>query len=71
MIRIDAMGLASARVDMQARANRLLASVVGVFGVAQAHQGYLFTNARCNHIKLVVHDDCCGPGAAHDFPAGD
>ncbi|VFR32057.1 Mobile element protein [plant metagenome] len=34
----------------------LLARVVQVFGAAQAHHGYLFTNARANRIRLVVHD---------------
>ena len=27
-----------------------------VFGAAQAHHGYLFTNARATRIKLLVHD---------------
>lgn len=56
MIRIDAMWLASAPVDMRAGADRLLAAVVEVFGAAQAHHGYLFANARGTRVKLLVHD---------------
>ncbi|MCY1247379.1 IS66 Orf2 like protein [compost metagenome] len=43
-------------MDMRAGAERLLASVVKVFGAAQAHHGYLFANARHTRIKLLVHD---------------
>lgn len=56
MIRIDAMWLACAPVDMRAGADRLLAAVVLVFGAAQAHHGYLFANSRGTRIKLLVHD---------------
>ncbi|MBS0499088.1 MAG: IS66 family insertion sequence element accessory protein TnpB [Proteobacteria bacterium] len=56
MIRIDAVWLAVEPMDMRAGAERLLASVVKVFGAAQAHHGYLFANARANRIKLIVHD---------------
>ena len=56
MIRIDAMWLAVEPVDMRAGADRLLASVVRVFGAAQAHHGYLFANARASRIMLLVHD---------------
>lgn len=56
MIRIDAMWLATEPVDMRAGADRLLARVVQVFGAAQAHHGYLFTNARGTRVKLLVHD---------------
>ena len=56
MIRIDALWLATAPVDMRAGAERLLARVVEVFGCAQAHHGYLFANARATRIKLLVHD---------------
>jgi len=41
---------------MRAGTERLLARVVQVFGVAQAHHGYLFANARGTRIELVVHD---------------
>ena len=56
MIRIDALWLAVEPTDMRAGAERLLASVVQVFGSAQAHHGYLFSNARTTRIKLLVHD---------------
>ncbi len=56
MIRIDAVWLAVEPTDMRAGADRLLASVVQVFGAAQAHHGYLFANARSTRIKLLVHD---------------
>jgi len=56
VIRIDAVWLAVQPIDMRAGAERLLASVVQVFGAAQAHHGYLFANARVTRIKLLVHD---------------
>ena len=56
VIRIDALWLATAPVDMRAGHERLLARVVQVFGCAQAHHGYLFANARASRIKLLVHD---------------
>jgi transposase len=56
VIRIDAMWLAVEPVDMRAGAERLLARVVQVFGVARAHHGYLFANARATRVRLVVHD---------------
>ena len=56
MIRIDALWLAVQPMDMRAGTERLLASVVQVFGQAQAHHGYLFANARATRIKLLVHD---------------
>jgi transposase len=56
VIRIDAMWLAVEPIDMRAGADRLLASVVQVFGAARAHHGYLFANARASRVKLLVHD---------------
>ena len=56
MIRIDALWLSAEPIDMRAGTERLLARVVQVFGVAQAHHGYLFANARGTRIKLLVHD---------------
>ena len=56
MIRIDCLWLAAQPTDMRAGADRLLARVVQAFGAAQAHHGYLFTNARATRIKLLVHD---------------
>ena len=57
LIQVDALWLAVQPVDMRAGADRLLASVVQVFGSAQAHHGYLFANARATQMKLLVHDD--------------
>lgn len=61
MIRIEAMWLAAAPVDMRCGADRLLARVVQVFGAAQAHHGYLFANARGNQttfsIPIIVCSD--------------
>ena len=56
LIQVDAVWLAVQPIDMRAGADRLLASVVRVFGAAQAHHGYLFANARATRIKLLVHD---------------
>ena len=56
MIRIDSLWLSVEPTDMRAGAERLLATVVQVFGSAQAHHGYLFANARTTRIKLLVHD---------------
>jgi len=56
VIRIDAVWLAVQPIDMRTGVDRLLASVVQVFGVAQAHHGYLFANARASRIRLLVHD---------------
>ena len=56
VIRIDALWLAVQPTDMRAGADRLLDSVVQVFGSAQAHHGYLFANQRATRIKLLVHD---------------
>ena len=52
VIRIDAVWLAVQRIDMRTGVDRLLASVVQVFGAAQAHHCYLFTNARSSRIRL-------------------
>ena len=56
VIRIDAVWLAVQPIDMGTGVDRLLASVVQVFGAAQAHHGYLFANARSSRIRLLVHD---------------
>ena len=56
MIRIDSLWLAVEPMDMRAGAERLLASVVQVFGSAQAHHGSLVANVRATRIKLLVHD---------------
>ncbi|MDM0029908.1 IS66 family insertion sequence element accessory protein TnpB [Variovorax saccharolyticus] len=56
MNRIDAVWLSVDPIDMRLGADRLLARVVQVFDAAQAHQGYLFANARANRIKRRVHN---------------
>ena len=56
MIRIDSLWLAVVPMDMRVGTERLLARVVQVFGSAQAHHGYLFSNTRGTRIKLLVHD---------------
>ena len=56
MIRIDALWLCVAPVDMRCGMERLLAHVVTTLGAARAHHGYLFCNARSSRIKLLVHD---------------
>lgn len=56
MIRIDAVWLAAAPLDMRAGTDTALARVVAVFGAAHPHQAYLFANRRANRIKVLVHD---------------
>ena len=56
MIRIDAVWLATAPMDMRAGTDTALARVVSVFGAAHPYTAYLFANARGNRIKVLVHD---------------
>jgi len=56
VIRIDAVWLAAQPIDMRTGVDRLLATVVQVFGAAQVHHGYLFANARASRMRLLVHD---------------
>lgn len=70
MIRIDAVWLAVQPIDMRTGVDRLLASVVEVFGAAQAHHGYLFANARASRIRLLVHDGFGVWCAAHRLNQG-
>jgi transposase len=56
VIRIDAVWLATAPMDMRAGTDTALARVVSVFGAAHPHTAYLFANARGNRIKVLVHD---------------
>ena len=56
MIRIDAVWLATAPMDMRAGTDTALARVVSVFGAAHPHTAYLFANQRGNRIKVLVHD---------------
>jgi transposase len=56
MIKIDAVWLACAPLDMRAGTESALARVVNVFGEARPHHAYLFANRRANRMKLLVHD---------------
>ncbi|HSW19643.1 MAG TPA: IS66 family insertion sequence element accessory protein TnpB [Ramlibacter sp.] len=56
MIRIDAVWLAIAPLDMRAGTDTALARVVKVFGSARPHHAYLFANRRANRLKVLVHD---------------
>jgi transposase len=56
MIRIDAVWLATAPMDMRAGTETALSRVVTVFGAAHPHTAYLFANQRGNRIKVLVHD---------------
>lgn len=56
MIRIDAVWLSTAPLDMRAGTDTALARVVAVFGAAHPHTAYLFANRRANRMKVLVHD---------------
>jgi len=56
MIRIDAIWLATAPLDMRAGFDTALSRVVTVFGAAQPHHAYLFANRRTNRMKVLAHD---------------
>jgi transposase len=56
VIRVDTIWLATEPIDMRAGPDTVLAHVVKAFGEAHAHHAYLFTNKRCNRMKVLVHD---------------
>lgn len=56
VIRLDAVWLATAPIDMRAGTETVLARVVAVFGAAHAHHAYVFANRRANRLKVLVHD---------------
>ncbi len=56
MIRVDTVWLAVEPLDLRIGLESALARVVAVFGAAQPHHAYLFTNRRINRIKVLVHD---------------
>jgi transposase len=56
VIRVEAVWLAVEPLDLRIGMESALARVVGVFGAAQPHHAYLFTNRRVNRIKVLVHD---------------
>ncbi|WP_161566513.1 IS66 family insertion sequence element accessory protein TnpB [Pseudomonas aeruginosa] len=55
-IPIPLVWLATEPLDMRAGTETALARVVQVFGAAQPHCAYLFTNKRANRMKVLVHD---------------
>jgi transposase len=56
VIRIDAIWLSTAPLDMRAGTDTALARVVAVFGSARPHHAYLFANRRSNRMKVLIHD---------------
>lgn len=56
MIRVDAIWLAVAPLDMRAGPDTALAKVIAVFGAARPHHAYVFANKRANRLKVLVHD---------------
>ena len=56
MIRVDALWLSIAPLDMRAGMDTLLAQVVQVFGEARPHHAYLFANRRGTRMKVLIHD---------------
>jgi transposase len=56
VIRVDALWLSVAPLDMRAGTDTILAQVVQVFGEARPHHAYLFANRRGTRLKVLVHD---------------
>ena len=56
VIRVDALWLSVAPLDMRAGMDTLLAQVVRVFGEARPHHAYLFANRRGTRMKVLIHD---------------
>jgi transposase len=56
VIRVDAVWLAVAPLDMRSGTESALARVVNVFGSARPHHAYLFANRRASRMKVLVHD---------------
>ena len=56
MIRIEALWLATAPLDMRAGPDKALAREVNVFGAARLHHADLFANQRGTRTKVLVHD---------------
>ncbi len=56
MMRVDIWLLAVAPLDMRCGMDTLLARVIAVFGSAQPHTAYAFTNPRANRMKVLIHD---------------
>lgn len=56
MIRVDAVWLCVAPMDMRSGTDTALARVVEVFGAARPHHAYVFANRRSTRLKVLVHD---------------
>jgi transposase len=56
VIRLEAVWLATAPLDMRAGTDTALARVVAVFGAARPHHAYCFANRRASRMKVLVHD---------------
>jgi transposase len=56
VIRVDAVWLAVAPIDMRMGLDTAMARVITVFGAAKPHHAYLFANRRGNRIKVLIHD---------------
>ena len=56
MIKIEAVWMSTAPLDMRAGTDTALARVVAVFGAARPHHAYCFANRRANRMKVLVHD---------------
>ncbi len=56
VIRVDAVWLSVAPLDMRAGMDTLLAQVVQVFGEARPHHAYLFASRRGTRLEVLVHD---------------
>ncbi|MBS0353200.1 MAG: IS66 family insertion sequence element accessory protein TnpB [Proteobacteria bacterium] len=56
MIRVEALWLSVAPLDMRAGMDTILAQVVQVFGEARPHHAYLFANRRGTRMKVLIHD---------------
>ena len=56
MIRVEALWLSVAPLDMRAGMDTILTQVVRVFGEARPHHAYLFANRRGTRMKVLIHD---------------
>ena len=56
VIRVEALWLSVAPLDMRAGMDTILAQVVRVFGEAHPNHAYLFANRRGTRMKVLIHD---------------